>query len=141
MRRFLAGSLVTIMALGVVPSVFARQGTISGRASEARGTHTDYEVQLVDARTNQVADRVPLSDRREFAFMGIAPERQYLVHLYNLRETRIVCTEGPYTVLAPNRLSYTNVNISCRKPVALFWLLGGAGVVTTAVVAAQSASQ
>lgn len=141
-RRILSASLAASLALGVAPTLLAQQGSISGRAtSEARRPYTDYNVQLVDTATKQLTGTVPLDDRGQFAFTGVEGDKQYLVQLFNLKENKIVCTEGPYALIAPNQLIKNDVNINCGKPVALWLLAAAAGVATTAAVVTQSGSQ
>lgn len=141
-RRILSASLAASLAMGVAPTLLAQQGSISGRAtSEARRPYTDYNVQLVDTATKQLTGTVPLDDRGQFAFTGVEGDKQYLVQLFNLKENKIVCTEGPYALIAPNQLIRNDVNINCGKPVALWLLAAAAGVATTAAVVTQSGSQ
>jgi hypothetical protein len=141
-RRILSASLAASLAVGVSPVLLAQQGAISGRAtSEARRPYTDYNVQLVDTATKQLAGTVPLDDKGLFAFPSVEGDKQYLVQLFSVKENRIVCTEGPYALIAPNQLIKNDVNINCGKPVALWLLAAAAGVATTAGVAIQSGSQ
>lgn len=134
--------MTVTMAMGLAPHVLAQQGTISGRAtSEARRPYTDYTVQLVDVSNRQITGTVPLDDKGQFAFTSVAVDKQYLVHLYSVKENRIVCTEGPYALVAPNALRKTDVNIACGKPAALWLLAAGAGVAATVAVANQSPSR
>ena len=141
-RRILSASLAASLAVGVGPTLLAQEGSISGRAtSEARKPYTDYNVQLVDTATKQLAGTVPLDDKGQFAFASVAGDKQYLVQLFNIKENKIVCTEGPYALIAPNQLNKNDVNINCGKPVALWLLAAAAGVATTAGVVIQSGSQ
>lgn len=141
-RRITSAGLAAILAVGVAPGLLAQQGTISGRAtSEARRPYTDYNVQLVDTSTRQLSGTVPLDDKGQFAFTGVAGDKQYLVQLFSVRENKIVCTEGPYALIAPDALSRTDVNINCGKPVALWLLAAAAGVAASAAVVTQSGSQ
>ena len=140
-RRFLSATLAAILGAGVTP-VLAQQGTISGRAtSEAHKPYTNYTVQLVDVSNGQIAGTVPLDPRGQFAFTGVQVDKQYVVQLFSVRENKIVCTEGPYPLIAPDQLSRTDVIIKCRKPVALLILSSVAAVAASAAVTLQSASQ
>ena len=141
-RRLTSALLTAILAAGVAPVVFAQQGVISGKAtSEARKPYANYTVQLVDVSNRQVTGTVPLDPQGQFAFSGIQVDKQYLVQLFSLRENKIVCTEGPYPLIAPDQLSKTDVNIKCGKPVAPIILGAVAAAAATAGVALQSASQ
>lgn len=141
-RRLLSATLAATLAAGVAPQVLAQQGTIAGRAtSEARKPYSNYTVQLVDVFNRQVAGTVPLDPQGQFSFAGVPVDKQYLVQLYSLRENRIVCTEGPYPLIAPNQLNKTDVNIKCGKPAAAWILAAVAAAGASAAVATQSASQ
>jgi hypothetical protein len=141
-RRILSASLAALLAMGVAPTLLAQQGSIGGRArSEARRPYTDYNVQLVDNATKTLTATVPLNDRGEYAFPNVEGDKAYLVHLFHLKENRIVCTEGPVELIAPNQLIKNDVNINCGKPVGLLLLATAAAVATTAGVVLQSGSQ
>jgi hypothetical protein len=141
-RRIISASLAASLAVGVAPALLAQQGSISGRATgEAKKPYTDYNVQLVDTATKQLAGTVPLDAQGTFNFAKVEGDKQYLVQLFNLKENKIVCTEGPYDLISPNQLNRNDVNINCRKPTALWLLAAAAGVATTAGVVIQSGSQ
>src|SRR5262245_34659847 len=141
MRRLTSALLTAVLAAGGAV-VFAQQGTISGRAtSEARKPYTNYSVRLVDVSNRQITGDVPLDPQGQFAFTGVQVDKQYLVQLFDVRESKIVCTEGPYPLIAPDQLSRTDVNIKCKKPVAPIILGAVAAVAATAGVSLQSASQ
>jgi hypothetical protein len=141
-RRFISATLAATLAVGFSPLALAQQGTISGKATgEAKKPYTDYNVQLVDTGTRQLTATVSLDNNGQFAFSGVPGDKQYLVQLFNLKENKIVCTEGPYALIAPDRLSRTDVNINCGKPAALWLLAAAAGLATTAAVVTQSGSQ
>ena len=142
-RRLLSGALAAILAAGVAPVVLAQQqGIISGRAaSEARKPYSNFSVQLVDVSNRQVTSTVPLDPQGQFAFSGIEVDKQYLVHLFNIRENKIVCTEGPFPLIAPDQVSRTDVNIKCRKPVAPLLLTAVAAAGAAVAVTKQSGSQ
>ena len=141
-QRFTSALLTAILAAGVAPVVFAQQGVISGKAtSEARKPYANYSVRLVDVSNRQIASTVTLDLQGQFAFSGIEVDKQYLVQLFSLRENKIVCTEGPYPVIAPDKLSKTDVNIKCGKPLAPTILAAVGAAAASAGVALQSASQ
>ncbi len=141
-RRAIASGLAAIFALGVSPLLLAQQGTIGGKADdEARKPYTDYSVQLMDLMTNQIAATVPLDTQGLFNFTGVAPDKRYLVQLFSIKENRVVCTEGPYTIAGPNMLNKTDVDIDCDKDPALWLLAAAAGVAVTVALATQSNSQ
>lgn len=141
-RRVIAFSLAAILAVGVSPILLAQQGTISGRADdEARRPYSDYSVQLMDLSSNQIAITVPLDNQGKFAFNAVPPDKRYLVQLFNVKESRVVCTEGPYPIAGPNMLSRADVDIDCGKPPALWLLAAAAGVAASVAITTQSSSQ
>ena len=141
-RRVIASGLAAILAVGLSPLLLAQQGTISGKADdEARRPYTDYSVQLMDLTTNQVAATVPLDAQGLFGFTGVAPDKRYLVQLFSVKENRVICTEGPYTIAGPNNLTRTDVDVDCDKNPALWLLAAAAGVAATVALATQSSSQ
>ena len=82
-QRFVAGTLVAVMALGSTPAFAARQapGVIAGKATdEAKQPYSDYAVQLRDVATGLVISTTPLDVKGEFSFTGV-PIARYLVEL------------------------------------------------------------
>jgi hypothetical protein len=141
-RRLLSGTLAAILAAGIAPVVLAQQGTVSGRAGgTARKPYDNYTVRLVDFSNRQIAATVPLDQQAQFAFTGVQVDKQYLVQLFDLRANRIVCTEGPYPLIAPDQISKTDVNIKCGKLAALWVLPAVAAAGTAAAVTLQSGSR
>lgn len=142
MRKVLAFNLAALLALGASPILLAQQGVISGRANDAaRKPYSDYSVQLMDLQTNQIAATAPIDGQGQFAFANVARDKRYLVQLYNLKDSKVVCTEGPYTLSTPGMLSKTDVIIDCGKPPALWLLAAAAGVAATVAVTNQSTSR
>lgn len=138
MRKFVAFNLAAVLALGASPIVLAQQGVISGRADdEARKPYSDYTVQLMDLQTNQIAATAPVDGQGRFAFDSVATDKRYLVQLFNMKDNKVSCTEGPYALVIPNT-SKTDVNIDCGKPPALWLLAAAAGVAATVAVTGQS---
>jgi hypothetical protein len=142
-RRIVATGLAVLLACGASP-LLAQQanGSLTGKATdEARQPYSDYQVQLRDAATGQVVSTVPLNAQGQFSFSNLQLSRRFLVELYHARESRVVCTEGPYT-LAATATSRTDVNIDCGKAPAAWWLLAaGAGTAAAVALATNSASQ
>ncbi|HYU79433.1 MAG TPA: hypothetical protein VEK56_10645 [Vicinamibacterales bacterium] len=140
-RRIVATTLAAFFAVGISPYLLAAQaGSISGKATgEAKKPYTDYNVQLVDTATHQLVTTVPLDTQGRYAFPGVEGDKRYFVHLFSLKENKIVCTED-VTLVRP-RLDRPDININCDKPSAL-WLLGAAAGVSAGVaIANQSPSQ
>ena len=118
-------------------------GAISGRATdEAKKPYSDFAVQLRDVATGQVVETVPLTPQGLFSFARLALAKKYLVELVNVPAKKIVCTEGPYALKAPDALTKTDVNIGCGvTPAALWLLLAGAGTATAIGLTQASPSQ
>lgn len=136
-----------LMAVGLTPA-FAQQanGVLSGTADdEANQPYSDYAVQLRDPANGQVAGTTPLTPQGRFVFQNVEAGRRLLVELYNTRENRVVCTEGPFVLAASataQNASKTDVNIDCGKVPAALWLLAaGAGAAAAIAVATQSTAQ
>jgi hypothetical protein len=129
-RRILALVLATTLAAGSMPGVFAAQqenGSVSGKAtSEAKAPYSNYLVQLRDPATAQVIRSGQLTDRGLFTIGSLPLSRRFIVELYNVRENRVVCTEGPY-LLVPQDATRTNIDINCGTSPAWWLLLAGAG--------------
>jgi hypothetical protein len=144
MNRRIVATLVAA-ALAIVP-VAAQQtqttGVLGGKATdEVKAPYTDYAVQLRDVTSGQVVQTRPLDTLGQFSFTAVGLARPYLVELFNQKERRVVCTEGPYTLTttAPTK---ADVSISCGKPPAALWLLlAGAGAAAAVAVAARSVSR
>lgn len=143
-QRFVAAVLVVAMACGSM-SAIARQsqnGVLGGKASdEAKQPYSDYAIQLRDVGTGQVVSTRPLDNAGTFNFPGLTLARAYLVELVQIKEKRIVCTEGPFT-LTQTVTSKLDVNVSCGKVPAAVWLLAaGAGAAAAIAVAVRSNSR
>jgi hypothetical protein len=142
-QRIVAIVLVAVIGLGAVPALAQQMaGTIAGKASdEAKQPYSDYAVQLRDVASGQVVNTLPLNLQGQFSFTGVALTNRYLVELVQVKEKKIVCTEGPYS-LTTTMTSKTDVNISCGKVPAAIWLLAaGAGAAAAVAVATRSTSR
>jgi hypothetical protein len=141
-RRVVAAVSIVALTMSVSAVGHTQEGVISGRATgAAQRPYTDYNVQLVDISNKEVAGTVKLDDRGRFIFMDVPVERQYLVHLYSVRENRILCTEGPYALVAPKAVHKSDVNINCSRPAAEWLLVAAVGTAATIAVITQSSSQ
>lgn len=140
-RRFLAAGLAALLMGGTPALAQQATGTIAGKATdEARQPYSDYSVQLRDAASGQIAATAPLSGQGQFSFADLQLSRRFLVELFNTRESKVVCTEGPY-VLAAGAPNKTDVNIDCGKAPAALWLLAaGAGTAAAIALATNSTS-
>ena len=143
MRQFVATALAAAMA--AVP-IIAQQAppsvTISGIAKkEAKKPYTDYTTRARDVQTGVIAGTATNADPdANFTITGLPPAN-YVVELLN-KDGKIVCTEGPYDLT--KTFVKNEVDISCNKVPAAWWLLGvaaAAGITAGVVVANQSNTQ
>jgi hypothetical protein len=144
-RRTVAAALVGILAAGVLP-VSAQQpektGSLSGKATdEAKKPYTNYAVQLRDAESGQLVNTVALDANGRFAFSNLELQKKFLVELLQVKDKKVVCTEGPFPLFS-NAANRSNVNIDCGAAPAALWLLAaGAGTVAAVAVATESVSR
>jgi hypothetical protein len=141
-RRILAMALASALVVGSVPRTSAagqETGTISGKAtSEAQRPYSNYLVQLRDPATAQVVKTAQLNDQGLFNFTALPLSQRYVVELLNVRENRVVCTEGPY-VLSPAVRARQNIDVNCGTNPAAWWLLvAGAGAAAGVAVLTAS---
>ena len=143
LRQFVAMALAAAMA--AVP-ILAQQAppsvTISGIAKkEAKKPYTDYTTRARDVQSGVIAGTATTADPdANFTIAGLPPAN-YVVELLN-KDGKIVCTEGPYDIT--KTFMKNDVDISCNKVPAAWWLLGiaaAAGITAGVVVANQSSSQ
>jgi hypothetical protein len=141
-QRFLAAGLAALMMCGVSPALAQQaNGSIAGKATdEARKPYSDYSIQLRDAVSGQIAGTVALTTEGRFTFNQLPFTKRFLVELYNIKQNKVVCTEGPY-VLATGSPTKADVNIDCGKAPAALWLLAaGAGTAAAIALATNSTS-
>ena len=143
LRQFVAMAVAAAMA--AVP-ILAQQApptvTISGIAKkEAKKPYTDYTTRARDVQTGVIAGTATNADPdANFTITGLPPAN-YVVELLN-KDGKIVCTEGPYDLT--KTFVKNEVDISCNKVPAAWWLLGiaaAAGITAGVVVANQSNAQ
>jgi hypothetical protein len=143
-RRVLAAALACFMAAGAAP-MMAQQvaGVLGGKATdEAKEPYTDFSVQLRNPSTGQVVATQPLTEKGLFSFNNVELNQRMLVELVNLKQNKIVCTEGPYQLTAPALTNKSDVNIDCGQPPAALWLLtAGAGAAAAIAIGTRSASR
>lgn len=144
-RRILTLALALSFAVGTLPVALSAapqsNGVISGKATdEAKKPYSDYTVRLRDVTTGQLASTVPLDTQGRFSFSSVALSTRYLVELFNVKDSKVVCTEGPYT-LTSTALTRTDVNINCGTNPAAWWLAAAGGAAALIAVAVRSASR
>ena len=142
-RQILALGLVVAFATAALPIGVVAAGqqtaTITGTAkNEAKKPFPDYTARARNAQDGQIAGMTPLDTDANFLLTGLPPAR-YVVELVN-HDGKVVCTEGPFNLT--QQLAKEQVNISCNKVPAAWWLLGAAAAagITAGVVAGGTAS-
>lgn len=100
----------------------AATGVISGTAAkEASPPYEEYRVQLRSVATGTVVSTQSLGANATFTVPNVPLGQAHVVELVNIASNTIVCTEGPYTLRAPNQVNRTGVRIECGTSSA--WLL------------------
>ena len=66
----------------------------------------------------------PLTEKGLFSFSNVELNQRMLVELVNLKQNKIVCTEGPFVLSAPAQMNKSDVNIDAggRRPRCGCWL-------------------
>src|SRR5579862_1188239 len=143
-RQILAVGLAVAMATAAMPISLAAGGqqtaTLAGTAKkEAKKPYTDYTTRARNVMGGQIAGTVMLDTNANFSLTGLPPAN-YVVELLD-HNGKVVCTEGPFN-LTGNMLAKTDVNISCNKIPAAWWLLGAAAAagITAGVLAGGTSS-
>lgn len=141
-RQILAVGLAVAMATAAMPISMAAAGqqtaSLSGTAKkEAKKPYTDYTTRARNVMGGQIAGTVMLDTNANFSLPGLPPAN-YVVELLD-HNGKVVCTEGPFN-LTGNMLTKSDVEISCNKVPAAWWLLGAAAAagITAGVVAANA---
>jgi len=133
-------------AIAVAPTVLLAQqatGVIAGHAgNQFAPNFTEYSVQVRDLATGKAVLIKPLDRDGRFAFDALALNRKYLVELYLAKTTKLVCTEGPFTLTPGPGAQRGNVTIECGKAPAVLWLLAAAaGTASAVALSTASASR
>jgi hypothetical protein len=131
-QRVVATSLAALLAMGFSPTLALEEGTLAGKATdEARRPYMDYAVYVRNVETGYVVQYDRLDVHGMFSFADLEIDQRYLVELFDTRESRVVCTEGPYYLRVPDLPSKTDVNIDCGRKA--LWLLLSAPAVGVVV--------
>ncbi|MFB3855237.1 MAG: hypothetical protein ACE148_15640 [Vicinamibacterales bacterium] len=137
MKKTVAVVLAMSLTALAFPSGLLAQskGQILGTAKdEARKPYEDYQVRARVVGNEVIAATTGIDDKATFSLASLVPGK-YMIELYNLKEKKVVCTEGPVE-LTEAQLLKKDVEIDCgRLPVA--WLLlaaAGAAGITAGIV-------
>jgi hypothetical protein len=125
------------MPTGLVAASGQQNAAISGTArKEAKKPYTDFSARARNVQDGQIAGTVLLDQDANFSLPGL-PLATYVVELLN-HDNKVVCTEGPFNLT--QQPVKNDVNISCNKVPAAWWLLGAAAAagITAGVVTANS---
>ncbi len=139
MRKALAVLVAIALVVAATPLPVAAQqpqGQISGTAKhEAKKPYEEFQVRARIAGAAEIASTVPIDQNANFSLNRLAVGK-YVVELFNVKENKVVCTEGPFQ-LTQSVLMKTDVDIDCGR-VPLAWLLlaaaGAAGLVAGVAV-------
>jgi len=142
LRQVVAVGLAVAMA-SVSILATGQQGaatvTLSGIAKkEAKKPYTDYTTRARNVQTGEIAGTATNADpEANFTITGLPPAN-YVVELLN-KDGKVVCTEGPFNMTG-TQLAKTDIDISCNKVPAAWWLLGAAAAagITAGVVSANA---
>ena len=140
-RRTLATGLAAAMVLAALPiGAIAGQQTVTlaGTAKkEAKKPYTEFSTRARNSQSGDIAATTPLDVDANFT-LGSLPPAKYVVELLN-KDGKVVCTEGPYDLTSVT--AKNDVDISCNKVPAAWWLLGvaaAAGITAGIVTASPS---
>ena len=141
-RQLLTMGMIAALTAGMATATIAAgaqtTASVNGTAKkEAKKPYTDYSVRARNVQQGQIGGTTQLDSDGNFALANLAPA-QYAVELLN-RDGKVVCTEGPFNLT--QQLAKDNVNISCNKVPAAWWLIGAAAAagITAGVLTASSA--
>jgi hypothetical protein len=140
-RQLLVVTLaVLIVCLPTSSLAQVPKGAIAGHAGKQFGPrYADYTVQLRNVSSGQMVGSNVLDQDGKFSFSNLQLNQRYLVEVYQTMPSRLVCTEGPFTLDFYQKKQKTDVVVECGKPPALAWLLvAGAG--TAAALSTTTAS-
>jgi hypothetical protein len=143
-KRMVAVTLALALTAGSAGSLGAQgsadNGVLGGKATDkAKQPYSDYSIRLRGADARTIIKTTTLDGQGQFNFAGLALPQRYLVELFDTKNNKVVCTEGPF-VLNPQVTSRTDVNVDCGKNPTAWILAGGAGAALLAA-ATQSSSQ
>ena len=144
MKRAVAFALTMALAgspmLSAMASAAQANGALGGQATDkAKQPYSDYNVRVRGVNSVTIIQTVPLNAQGQFSFTGLQLGQAYLVELFSVKESKTICTEGPFplnTALAAKN----DINIDCgKKPVA--WLLAAGAGAAILAAATQSSTQ
>jgi hypothetical protein len=142
-KQIVATALAAVIA--AVPMI-AQQAppsvTLAGKAKkEAKKPYTDFTTRARNVQTGEIAGTATNADPdANFSIAGLVPAN-YVLELLN-KDGKVVCTEGPYDMT--KEFIKTDIDISCNKVPAAWWLLGvaaAAGITAGVVIATDSPAE
>ena len=140
-RASLALTLVVAIAATSVPMSAQNNGLLSGTAqNEAKQPYKDFRVDVRDVVSLQVVGTSPLDNKANFSVGNLGLTKKYQVELFNIKDNKVVCTEGPYE-LSTTKLSFTDVNINCGTNPAAWWLAAAGGAAAAIALGVRSPSK
>jgi len=143
-RKAIAVTLMFAMTAVTVPSLTAApqaNGILGGTAiNEAQKPYTDYRVDLRDVATMQIVATKMLDAQGNFSFGTRTPAKKDKVELFNIKENKVVCEEGPYTLTA-SALTKSDVDINCGRNPAVYFITAAAVAAAAIALGVRSKSQ
>ena len=135
-KGMLAVTLAMALVVGSVAPVAVRaaqdNGVLGGKATDkAKQPYSDYTIRLRNADAPGIIKTASLDTQGQFTFGALPLSRSYLIELFRVKDSKIVCTEGPYT-LDSTMTTKTDINIDCGKNPTAWIIVGGAGLVLLA---------
>lgn len=142
-RGVLALGLVVAFTATSVPTAAQSNGLLAGTAqNEAKTPYSNYRVDVRDVTSLQIVGTSPLDPQAKFSVPSLALGKKYQVELVKIEKdhTKIVCTEGPYT-LSTTLLSKTDIDINCGTNPAAWWLAAAGGAAAAIALGVRSPSK
>jgi hypothetical protein len=133
---------LALSTTSISPVVAAAQdtGVLAGKATDkAKQPYSDYTIRLRNTNSPSILKTIPLDAQGTFTFDGLQLTQSYLIELYSVKNNKVVCTEGAFT-LDNAAMTKTDINIDCGKNPTAWILAAGAGAAIIAAATASNAS-
>jgi hypothetical protein len=138
-RAVVFGLALALSSTSISPIVAAAQdtGVLAGKATDkAKQPYSDYTIRLRNTNSPSILKTVPLTAQGTFSFDALPLAQSYLIELYSVKSSKVVCTEGAFT-LNNAMMTKTDINVDCGKNPTAWLLAAGAGA---AIIAAATQS-
>ncbi len=123
--------VVSGVVSGVVSTLLVAQLVTFSGSAKAANENGRYSACFRDVNQPSAVACVPVRDKK-YSLSLPADGAKYLIELQDMKEKKIICTEGP--VESGNKTSAKVVNIECGSKAVAWWiLLGAVGVATISI--------